>query len=214
MKIPDKLLSDIDFFFDPPTRDRVKHRTEGQESVLYHLRRELQFCLFLCDSIVDEPELEKKLKYQAPSTRFAPILVVMSGIDLLGKFLAGQDCGGKEVQKRFEDYLKHFTGLTENDRDVIWRVRNSYVHSFGLRDIKKNHKKIGVWPGRFVGEIITAHADKPFDFAVNVADLCVEFLKSIKSYKDALQGDRNLQENFAKMFPKYGYFAINGTSDS
>jgi hypothetical protein len=205
MNPSDKLQTDIDFFFDPPHKDPSEHTLNGQQSVLYHLRRELQLCLFPRDPIVDESALKSKLKSRAPCTRFTPILLVVSGIDLLGKFLAGTD--EDKVRCRFTDYLRqHFSGLTENDIDVIWRVRNSYVHSFGLHDIKKNNKEIGVYPGCFVGQIITPHTDKPFDFAVNVADLCVEFLESLKSYKGALRGDGNLQKNFAKMFPKYGFF--------
>jgi hypothetical protein len=205
MNSPDELQSDIDFFFAPPHTDGGEDKIKGRESVLYHLRRELQLCLFPADPIVDETELKSKLKSRAPCTRFTPILLVVSGIDLLGKFLAGTDEG--QVRCRFISYLRqHFSGLTENDINVIWRVRNSYVHSFGLHDIKKSSKKIGVYPRFFVGQIITPHTDKPFDFAVNVADLCVEFLESLKSYKGALQGNRNLQENFAKMFPKYGFF--------
>lgn len=204
MKRLDTLDGRIAFFFDSPKKHPTKHRTpEGYESVLYLLRRDIQHCFFNCNGrIVDESEVEAKVK-EHWHRLFPGILVIMSGIDLLAKFLEGDDCRkwGK-VGERFTKYLEsYFDGLPEDQAKLIYKVRNCLVHSFGLYD-KDMDKNIVIAPRSPEGKIVTT-TDKWC--ILHYKDLCVQFLRSVKKYRADLQERPKLQERFDKMFAHYGY---------
>jgi hypothetical protein len=65
-------------------------------------------------------------------------MAVLVGVDLLAKFFAGSDDVGK-VGDRFRGFLERFFSITNPaDRDVIYQLRNSLLHSFGLYSKDKN----------------------------------------------------------------------------
>src|SRR5262245_31828370 len=58
-------------------------------------------------------------------------MTMLAGIDLLAKFFAGSDKRG-QVGDRFCGFVERFlVGLTQSDREVIYQLRNSLLHSFG-----------------------------------------------------------------------------------
>jgi len=197
----DTLERRIAFFFDPPKKDRTKHRTpEGCESVLYHLRREMQFCFF--NKIVDESEIQAK--DEAPwQSIFSGVLLILCGIDLLGKFLQGDDSTRwGEVGRRFTKYLEDcFDGLSKDQRKLIYTVRNCLAHSFGLYD-KDRQKRIAIAPLSSTGEIAMI-TDK--GHILHYKNLYVQFVGSLRNYRGKLEKNPELQENFDKMFAHYAY---------
>ena len=197
----DTLERRIAFFFDPPKKDRTKHRTpEGCESVLYHLRREMQFCFF--NKIVDESAIQAK--DEAPwQSIFSGVLLIMCGIDLLGKFLEGDDSTGwGEVGKRFRKYLEDcFDGLSKDQTDLIYTVRNGLVHSFGLYD-KDRQKRIVIAPLSPTGEIVSIRDKRYF---LHYKNLYVQFVGSLWKYRGRLEKNAELRKNFDKMFAHYAY---------
>ena len=59
-------------------------------------------------------------------------MAMLAGIDLLAKFFAGCDRPGK-VGERFLLFIEQFfVGMHSTDREVIYQLRNSLLHSFGL----------------------------------------------------------------------------------
>lgn len=197
----DTLECRIAFFFDPPKKDRTKHRTlEGCESVLYHLRREMQFCFF--NKIVDESEIHAKDGASWQSI-FSGVLLIMCGIDLLGKFLKGDDSTRwREVGKRFRKYLEDcFDGLSKDQTDLIYTVRNGLVHSFGLYD-KDRQKPILIAPLSPTGEIVIITDEWCI---LHYKNLYVQFVGSLRNYRRKLEKNPMLRENFDKMFAHYAY---------
>lgn len=197
----DTLERRIAFFFDPPEKGRTKHRTlEGCESVLYHLRREMQFCFF--SKIVDESVIQAK--DEAPwQSIFPGILLIMCGIDLLGKFLEGDDSTRSgEIGRRFTKYLGDcFDGLSEDQIKLIYTVRNCLAHSFGLYD-KDRQKPILIAPLSPTGEIVII-TDKWH--ILHYKNLYIQFVGSLRNYRGELEGNPDLQKNFDRMFAHYAY---------
>ena len=197
----DTLERRIAFFFDPPKKDRTKHRTpEGCESVLYHLRREMQFCFF--NKIVDESAIQAK--DEAPwQSIFSGVLLIMCGIDLLGKFLEGDDSTRwGEVGRRFAKYLEDcFDGLSEDQIELTYTVRNCLAHSFGLYD-KDRQKPILIAPLSPTGEIVII-TDKWY--ILHYKNLYVQFVGSLRTYRGELEGNPELQKKFDRMFTHYAY---------
>ena len=61
------------------------------------------------------------------------IMTIFSGIDLLGKFLAGDDSNGN-VGNRFKEFIIEYFDECNNrtDSEIIYELRNSLAHSFNL----------------------------------------------------------------------------------
>jgi hypothetical protein len=100
-------------------------------------------------------------------------LGVCAGIDLLGKFLAGNDLEGG-VRKRFTKFLTTYFGISQNDADTIYQLRNSLLHSFGLYS-KRKGKVV-----RFVlfggpGTLISPSASESDTYLINIEILRTEF---------------------------------------
>src|SRR5262245_32996316 len=102
------------FFLDPSIEPNVQRGTTTTLSVLYLLRRDIRGCL-------------SERKYLIPAT-----MTMLAGVDLLAKFLAGDDATGK-VTLRFKGFVStYFQPLAPNDEAVIYALRNALLHSFGL----------------------------------------------------------------------------------
>ena len=103
--------NDIALFFQDPT---TEPGTPGKLGVLYLLRRDIRECV----------TIEKKILW--PAT-----MAILAGIDLLGKFYAGEDGGG--VGLRFRSFVdKYFQPISDDDAETIYQLRNALLHSFGL----------------------------------------------------------------------------------
>ena len=58
-------------------------------------------------------------------------MAVMAGVDLVAKFLEGKD--NTSVGGRFRKFLEQcFKLASQSDREIIYQLRNSLLHSFGL----------------------------------------------------------------------------------
>ena len=118
----------IQFFFDAPIRAPSEHSRDGFHSVLYLLRREL------IETLGYDPDANTEADVDRGGARrrlFASLGLMFSGFDLLAKFALG-DSG--RVGTRFCKFMRcpEGGGLTSVDARLLWAIRNSVVHAFGL----------------------------------------------------------------------------------
>jgi hypothetical protein len=110
MNLDEKLAA----FFEDPSRDPQTLLKPGQNLFgnLYLLRR----------------DIETAFKQDA---KWLGVMGIMAGFDLLAKLYAGTD--ENTVTERFEDFVnKYVTNNNSVQTDVIYQLRNSLLHSFGL----------------------------------------------------------------------------------
>ncbi len=165
------------FFMDPEEAPKIP----GNFSTLYLLRRDINRCF--CNSII------------WPGT-----MCILAGIDLLGKFYVGDDSKGK-VGERFDSFLQAFIVSNGENYNILYSLRNSMLHSFGLYD--DNHRIIlNQDKENFIRE-------DNGSYIISVYILRERFEDGIKKFKFTLVSDKNnAKENFNKMFPKYGIIKI------
>lgn len=104
----------IAVFFEDPSTDPQKIFQRGQTMFgnLYLLRRDI------------DTAFNKEAKWLG-------VMGIMAGFDLLAKLYAGTD--QNTVTKRFSDFINNYvTNNNAVDTDVIYQLRNSLLHSFGL----------------------------------------------------------------------------------
>ena len=118
------MSSSVDWFFCDP---RTAPNGPDIVSQLYLLRRDIDTCFGL------NPTTGERLNYQA---LWPGVMGILAGIDLLGKFFAGNDASGGKglgtVANRFTHFLKCSLGLSDQDANTLYQLRNSLLHSFGL----------------------------------------------------------------------------------
>lgn len=67
----------------------------------------------------------------AAEAKWLGVMGIMAGIDLLAKLYAGTDTNG--VGTRFRNFVNQYiTGNNNQQTEVIYQLRNSLLHSFGL----------------------------------------------------------------------------------
>jgi hypothetical protein len=183
------LVSDIDLFFEDPANVPSSSRAYG---VLYLLRRDIRICLGI------DPSTGSSIEYQAI---WPGAMAIMAGIDVLGKFLAGSDRIGKSG-RRFRGFVKeYFQPISPDDAKTIYQLRNAVLHSFGL------YSKPGNRIYRFVltaehGPLVQNRESD--SYWVDVLALHNKFEIAVAGYEADLRTDKNLQNRFSAMFPKYG----------
>ena len=187
-------MTDIRLFFEDPAID---HRLPRKFSTLYLLRRDISVCFGV------DIKTGKSLKYKA---LWPGAMAILAGIDLLGKFYAGSDTGSVGI--RFKNYIeKYFISASGNDKEIIYQLRNSLLHSFGLysRDIKNNIEyrfEVDEVKGSLVKHL------KGDRYRIDLISLNEYFELSIDNYKNNLMANTKLQINFKNIFPNYGYVNI------
>ncbi len=187
------------FFLSPHTTINAPNRF----GVLYLLRRDIDVCM----GIDPDSEEDVSLRYRA---LWPGAMAILAGVDLLAKFFAGSDDQGK-AGARFRGFLECcFDVKKPEDRDVIYQLRNSLLHSFGLysQQIKqgKANKVYHFFPTCGTGPLVLK---KPVDrYYVDLRVLHCEFEKAIKLYQTILNCDDELQERFKRMFTNYGCIYI------
>jgi hypothetical protein len=136
-------------------------------------------------------------------------MAIFAGIDLLGKYLAGDDgkpSGG--VGKRFTAFVRsYFKPLGPNDDKVLYQLRNSLLHSFGLfsrTDSGSNFHFILTGQG---GVPLLQNPKADF-YQIDLIELHQSFENAVEQYRKDLDSDPKLQANFLKMFPNYGAIDI------
>lgn len=131
-------MSDIDWFFRSP---RSAPRPGEKFSQLYLLRRDIDTCFGI------DPNTGRILRIVDSVTGgditcqaiWPGTMAILAGIDLLGKFLSGSDQMG-EVRKRFINFGIRYLNLTKDDADLLYQLRNSLLHSFGLYSDKTDKR--------------------------------------------------------------------------
>ena len=131
-------------------------------------------------------------------------MAILAGIDLLAKFLKGDDTG--QVGQRFRDYItKYFQPISPGDEEVIYQLRNSLLHSFGLYSKSKSKTY------RFIVSANDAQLINNIDsdiYQVDIIALHRKFEDSIEKYANDVNSDVKLQRNFLDMFSNYGAVGI------
>jgi hypothetical protein len=186
------LMSDINSFFINPSTEPV---IPGNFSQLYLLRRDIRTCFGI------NPNNGQHLTTQA---LWPGVMAICAGIDLLGKFLEGNDKIG-EVKKRFKKFLTTYFGISQSEAETIYQLRNSLLHSFGLYSEILDKKGNVVRVYRFVLDrgrdaLITDLGSDTY--LIDIEMLRTEFEKAILGYEAQLRA-ATLQTKFADMFPKH-----------
>jgi len=190
--------TDADLFFLSP---RTEINPPSWFGVLYLLRRDIDLCMGI-DPTTGEPVCYRAL--------WPGAMAILAGVDLLAKFFDGSDTG--KIGERFCKFLAdpRVSMLSPEDRDVIYQLRNSLLHSFGLYSEKRAGKKAKVY--RFfltsngTGPLVSRN---PPDYCVDLRVLHREFEKAVEAYRAALDSNSQLQDNFVAMFGKYGRIYIS-----
>lgn len=182
--------SKADIFFESPKINRAPPSNYG---VLHLLRRDIYLCLGW------DPVTQSNTSH--------PILwpggmAILAGIDLVAKFLKGDDAIG-QVGQRFKDYItKYFQSISLGDAETIYQLRNALLHSFGLFSQTKTKETY-----RFVLSANNSALVQSLGHSIYKIDLLTLHLKfedSLIKYMDDLNMYSALQDNFIKMFDNYG----------
>lgn len=200
----------IDFFFSAPSTKPEEHRRGDKFSALYLLRRELLETQGY-DPNVDAEEIA--WKDGAKNRLFASLSLMFTGFDLLAKFEQGD--GGK-VGERYRAFLRSTEGgsLDSTTADLLWGVRNSILHAFGVPDddmLKKMGLKEIAIAQRLVVETTLGAGSVSVRQNGEVAEVFIDgiyrvLLSAIDNYRDSLYGSGTepAREQFNQMLAKYG----------
>ncbi|HVN95356.1 MAG TPA: hypothetical protein VMT62_02915 [Syntrophorhabdaceae bacterium] len=178
------------FFKDPNKNLGVT----GQFSVLYLLRRDILTCFGM------NPDNNEPIGFRAlwPGT-----MGVLAGIDLLGKFFSGEDSIGN-VRNRFCEFIKqNFDSVSPPDEKIIYQLRNSMLHSFGLysRGRKCEFRFSLTHAGR--NPLVTRIGGD--NYHIDTLTLYMDFEKGVHNYKNHLMTRTDLQSKFRSMIDNYGF---------
>lgn len=177
----------IDLFFRDPA---VSPPQAGRFSVLYLLRRDIKQC-------VDSGQI------LWPAT-----MAILAGIDLLGKFHAGQD--GPGVGGRFRRFISdYFACLSSEDAEIIYQLRNALLHSFGLYAESKGKKYHFTLVYQDIGKLIQTHPQHGDSYLLSITSLYRQFETAIDRYHAQLATDTELKSKFKAMFPRYGAIRVH-----
>jgi hypothetical protein len=192
--------NDAEFFFQDPLVERATEQTlaKSAHSTLCSLRGDIDFCMQI-DRLNQKP-LDVLSRAVWPGA-----MTIMAGIDLLAKFYEGNDDTSPRgiVGTRFRAFLAKFLGVNQSDQDILYKLRNSLVHSFGISAIIEG-SHIDLAFGQYQLVVSQCSPDRK---AVDLWVLYLRFEKAVYAYRDAVTFDSTLQRNFAKMFSKYGSFS-------
>jgi len=165
-----------------------------QYSTLYLLRRDISSCL--------GTDLVTKKPNRSPSAQWPGAMAILAGVDLLAKFYFGDDRGS--VGTRFKDFLQsNYFNLNYNESYIIYHLRNSLLHSFGLYSFDRRLNKeywftLVAKYGPLVESLESDH------YKIDVMALYENFESAVELYLTDLKLDSDLQNNFSRLFYKYG----------
>jgi len=178
-------------------RDKISFGT------LYLLRRELVETGFSVEKIQPESVFSARPLEKRP---FASTMLTCTGIDLLGKFLAGHDADDDRNQKcqsrngqRFKAFCKRFLHISEEE--MLWELRNSMMHSFGLYLSARTNRTYRL-TSDLDGQVVKRIEGE--NWQISASSLYWAFIAGVEEYEQAVRANYRLEENFARMFPKYG----------
>ena len=122
---------DLDIFFLSPRTDPKSLERMG---VLYLLRRDIDLCMGF------DPNTGNEKGDIGCRALWPGAMAIMAGVDLLAKFFAGSDEGS--VGTRFRAFLNCCSDVAAEDSKVVYQLRNSLLHSFGLYSEDKKTGKV------------------------------------------------------------------------
>lgn len=191
----------INFFFKSPTDIPIGNSF----SSLYLLRRDIFTCMGF------DPNKMQPIDYQA---LWPGLMGILAGIDLLGKYLEGDDIN-TSVYYRFKNYYERYFDL-KGDSEIIYQLRNSMLHSFGLYSFNyKISKKTKIKTKEYFFSLdrrndglIVNNPQKDY-YIINIIALCNAFETSIDKFLKEVRNDITLKINFEKMFQFYAGIKIN-----
>jgi len=184
----------IEIFFQDPNEKKEIPNIYG---TLYLLRRDIFRCM---GYDFDESTFKNE------AIIWPGAMTVLAGIDLLGKFYAGSDERNK-VSKRFRVFYSKY--IDDENAEIIYQLRNSLLHSFGL--LSKAENKITY---RFVVgasrddlvRLLSKSANEIY-YQVDLYTLWDKFEEGIIEYRKSLENEQ-LKDNFSIMFRDYGSIRI------
>lgn len=188
----------IEIFFQDP---KEKKKNPNIYGTLYLLRRDIYRCMGY--------DFDASTFKNNEAIIWPGAMTVLAGIDLLGKFYAGSDdFQNRGVGVRFKGFYGKY--IDDENAEIIYQLRNSLLHSFGL--LSKAGNKITY---RFVVGASRDNLVKLLSESVNEIycqiDLCTlwdKFEGGIIKYKDDLLNSEQLRANFSTMFGDYGSIRI------
>lgn len=190
--ISQRFKRERDLFFEDP----VNYVEATKSSILHLLRRDIYRCMGY--TIQNGMWVKNAEPIIWPGS-----MAVLTGIDLLGKFYAGNH-NDREVGSRFKAYCEKYI-CSHDDAQVIYELRNSFLHSFGLFSKSRT--------ATYYFQVSSSRQDLVTKFSVGGPDyyyridlytLRDKFEQSIAKYKKDLETDNELQKKFDAMFNSYG----------
>lgn len=199
-----QIKSKIEFLFRIPSDIPTEHDTRF--SNLYLLRRDICYCL---GQNPDEFGTPKAKGYFTENQQviWPGVMAIMAGIDLLAKFAYGDQ--PSQVGKRFKMFVKEF--ISQGDEEVLYQLRNSLLHSFGLYS-KQGNNEYRFLLGRNTGNEVLFQMHGSYHY-VNVVRLHQLFEASIPKFKEILEENIDGYMEFESLLDKYGGTRI-GTLES
>jgi len=180
------------FFEDPAAYDLPT--APQKHDLLLLLRHDINICMRTCQD-------------RRHRALFAATMLIFAGIDLLGKFLAGDDSlEPGEPRKRFKKFFeKYFQTVSQNDSEIIYQLRNALMHSFGLYSKNPRTNQEYYFDLKYAqteGPLIRDQGNSRY--WMDIRTLLNLFEAAITKYQADLRQDRSLRNNFDAMYPRYG----------
>lgn len=151
MPLPDPLENMYRAYFAGP------NAIPQQLSVLHLLRRDAAQCFSYNPNTYDVTQNPQQVPNQFPGLLWPGAMTVFTGIDLLGKFLAGVDEGDPRpagvnqhhpdnwkysVGGRFKRFAEQYMNVNANEAEIIYQARCAIAHSFSLWARQRNNGQI------------------------------------------------------------------------
>ena len=188
--MPLNLKEMLDLFTEDP---KIYHSPPRLYGTLYLLRRDISSCL--------GTDLVSKKPNRPPAAQWPGAMAILAGVDLLAKFYTGSDRGN--VGTRFRGFLQsnYFNNLNNNDAYILYHLRNSLLHSFGLYSFGRNKEYWFTLVAKYEPLIELVETDH---YKIDVMALYEKFESAVELYLTDLNSDSDLQNKFFLLFHKYG----------
>ena len=136
-----------------------------------------------------------------PAAQWPGAMAILAGVDLLAKFYSGVDRG--PVGTRFKAFLqsKYFNNLNSTDAYILYHLRNSLLHSFGLYSFGRNREYWFTLVAKDDPLIVIVKTDH---YKIDVLALYEKFESGVELYVTDLKSDPGLQNKYFLLFHKYG----------
>lgn len=188
--------NNIDLFFMNPAFNPGPQK----KSSLYILRLDMMNCIEPKDT---NP---KKVMWGCSA-------IILSGIDLLGQYYAGDDSNlTKGVGRRFTDFCKKYIVKDDPDKaDILYQFRNAFLHNYGLLSFSLDDGSIAY---QFEVDYLVnedwfiLHDPKPDIqnyYKVNLDNLYIRFNAAIEEYKADVEENKTFLDNFNRILKIYRF---------